>query len=44
MWASFNEIGCVEIAARFTVKFSLQNIMLVNFRQLLNNAKIASAI
>ena len=26
MWASFNEIGRVEIAAQLTVEFLLQNI------------------
>ena len=44
MWASFNEIGWVEIAAQLTVEFLLQNIMLVfNWEQLqqrLSNGKI----
>ena len=44
MWASFNEIGWLEIAAQLTVAFLLQNIMLVYFRHLLqqrlSNAKI----
>lgn len=48
MWASFNEIGWLEIAAQLTVAFLLQNIMLVYFRQLLqqrlSNAKIALII
>ena len=35
MWASFNEIGWVEIAAQLTVEFLLQNIMLVYFWELL---------
>ena len=45
MWASFNEIGWVEIAAQSTVEFSLQNMTRVYFRQLLeqhlSNAEIA---
>ena len=44
MWASFNEIGWVEIAAQLTVEFLLQNIMLVYnwelLQQRLSNAKI----
>ena len=44
MWASFNEIGWVEIAAQLTVEFLLQNIMLVFnwelLQQRLSNAKI----
>ena len=44
MWASFNEIGWVEIAAQLTIEFLLQNIMLVYFwellQQSLSNAKI----
>ena len=44
MWASFNEIGWVEIAAQLTVEFLLQNIMLVYNWELLqlrlSNAQI----
>ena len=46
MWASFNEIGRVEIAVQSTVKFLLQNMTRVYFRQLLeqhlSNPKNAS--
>ena len=45
MWASFNEIGWVEIAAQSTVEFLLQNMTPVYFRQLLaqhlSNANMA---
>ena len=48
MWASFKEIGRVEIAAQSTFEFSLQNMTRVYFRQLLeqhlSNAKIASIL
>ena len=41
MWASFNEIGWVEIAAQLTVEFLLQNIMLVyNWELLQQRLKI----
>ena len=44
MWASFKEIGWVEIAAQLTVEFLLQNIMLVHnwelLQQSLSNAQI----
>ena len=44
MWASFNEIGRVEIATQLAVEFSLQNMTQVYFFQLIeqrsNNAKI----
>ena len=33
MWASFNEIGRVEIAAQSTVEFTLQNMARVYIRQ-----------
>ena len=46
MWASFNEIGRVEIATQSTVEISLQNMTRVYFRQLLeqhlSNARIAA--
>ena len=35
MWANFNEIGRIEIAAQPTVEFSLQNMTHVYFNQLL---------
>ena len=45
MWASFNEINWVEIAAQSAVEFVLQNMMRVYFHQLLeehlSNAKIS---
>ena len=44
MWACFNEIGWVEIAAQLTVELLLQNIMFVYnwelLQQRLSNAKI----
>ena len=36
--SKFQQNQLVEIAAQLTVKLSLQNIMLVYFYQLLNNA------
>ena len=38
MWASFNKIGWVEIAAQLTVEFLLQNIMLVYNWELLTQS------
>ena len=35
MWASFNKIGKVEIAAQSTVEFSLQKMTRVFFGQML---------
>ena len=34
MWASFNEIGWVEIAAQTTVEYPLQSMTRLYFRQL----------
>ena len=43
-YPSFNEIGWVEIAAKLTVEFSLQKIMLLYFWELLQQRLSAAKI